>query len=197
MRPQLSHDYWWTAIPFWPAERSWQVDAIRRVYYDQTMVAGRSVYDERRASGYPREDVLSVNIFGLFTPLGASVWVPPLLSACGISVIGRPSDARLSWLFEDECSYTKRGFVIADIVISWRDNSGVGVLVLEAKTLGEALSPKDIPASEYYARMPSLSGIERRHYRVILDENGCRQALVSGVDKAFDLYLEPSSRCSE
>ncbi len=146
------------------------------------MTRGRSVYVERRADGRPKEDVLSCVMFNIFMAFDDLRWADELLRSSNVTFSPPIQDVRFSWLFEECVNHTARGFVIADIVLCWRDSVGNGVLVFEAKTLRERASVKDFPEAFHYSRMPSFRRFERASYRLLLDDGPAAGCVAQGVN---------------
>ena len=171
---QRIHRVWWTCLPALPRSRSGQhYHALRRLWWDHTMntykelepglfrPGNRGFYTEGS------EDHVTPAVFHSWALFPTSCWVPALLESVGVTAIGEVK--RVRWSFAFEQIYEGRRFCIADIVLTWEDDGGQAVLVLEGKVRGRRLATKDIPTAAPYLRMPSIRVFSRRHYALIVD----------------------------
>jgi hypothetical protein len=92
-----------------------------------------------------------------------------LLALFGLQPTGAIRGASWSYLFEE--FYDGRKFCIADIVLSWYDDAGEAVLVLEAKALKGSLTAKDTDGLGRYLNMLSIRKVSRRWLGFLVDES--------------------------
>lgn len=174
-QPAALHRYWWTCVPALPtSKRSRHYHSLKRVWFDPTMnIIRRSGTGELRSGsrGSYRErseDFLTPFLFQTWALFGERAeWVPSFLGLFDINPVGGISEPSWCYLFEQP--HAGRQICIADIVFSWRDDAGEGVLVLEAKVRGGKLTAKDVEDPERYLRMPSIAAVERRSLAFLVD----------------------------
>lgn len=172
--PDKVHRFWWTCFPALPRSRETHAyHALKRVWFDHTI----NTFEEaapgqwrRRARGFyteGSEDHIAPVLFQNWALFPESSWAPSLLEAYHIGVKG--AVRRVRWCPFFEQPYDGRKFCIADIVLCWEDDAGIGLLVLEAKVRGRKLGTKDLPQASRYLRMPSIRAISRRHFGLLVD----------------------------
>jgi hypothetical protein len=135
--------------------------ALRRVWGDHTMAAGRGFY--RRSS----EDHITVALFHNWALFPDLTWVAPLVRACG-GQVGTVSQASWSYACEEVLDttlqpYHGRNFIIADVMLHFVDENGPGLLALEVKKPGGAAQPSDARKLRSYCDLPSTRNIGRRY----------------------------------
>jgi hypothetical protein len=179
--PYKVHRFWWTCIPALPRNRDTQAyHALKRVWFDHTINTFREVAPglwQRRSRGFYTEggeDHVTPALFQNWALFPNNDWVRPLLEAYQINVHGKVRRVRWCPFFEQV--HRGKKFCIADIVFSWEDDIGIGVLVLEAKVRGGRLGSKDHPATSPYLLMPSIRAVPRRYYGLLIDSADMRAA---------------------
>jgi hypothetical protein len=171
----LTHEYWWTCIPALPTGReSHTYRMLKRVWFDHTMNTFRVEPDGtlkpngRNFYTAGKEDHITPALFQTFAMFeDHSKWLPQSLELFGIETVGRVASASWSYLFEE--IYEGRKFCIADIVLSWRDDAGEAVLVLEVKAPKGSLTAKDIDGLGRYLNMLSVRKVSRRSIGFLVD----------------------------
>jgi len=186
----LMHANWWTAMPALPSSNS--AEGYRRLwrqFADHTMntwvdnpdgttkPGSRGFYIEKR------EDHLVPAFFENFALFLDGLWLQQICAISGIRTSGPIT--KLAWSYSyEEVLVGERRPRIADVTIMWRDDLGEAVAVIEAKKPGysfTSLSQKDHPESGYYLNYSAMSGIERRHQLLLIDENDRRHLNKNGL----------------
>ncbi len=174
---QMTHEFWWTCIPALPTGRDTHAyRVLKRVWFDHTMntfrieLGGTLKPNGRNFYTAGKEDHITPVLFQTFTIFEDHArWVPQLLALFGLQPTGAVRGASWSYLFEE--FYDGRKFCIADIVLSWHDDAGEAVLVLEAKAPKGSLTAKDIDGLGRYLNMLSIRKVSRRWVGFLVDES--------------------------
>jgi hypothetical protein len=172
--PGKVHRYWWTCFPALPRRRDAQAyHALKRVWFDHTINTFEEVSPgewRRRARGFyteGSEDHVAPVLFQNWALFPDTGWIGQLLERYQVQPQGPVHRVRWCPFFEQV--YRGKKFCIADIVVCWKDDAGIGVLVLEAKVRGGKLGLKDHPATSPYLLMPSIRAVRRRYYGLLID----------------------------
>ncbi|MFT3810754.1 MAG: hypothetical protein QM698_12615 [Micropepsaceae bacterium] len=175
-----TYRFWWTFMPALPASKDTQsYRALRRHWADHTMNAltrrnGVLRPGNRGAYVEGREDHLTPALFHIWAALPEAIAAKHLLGCWNIPH-GAVSDMRIAYSWEQKRAANLRPD-IADIVVSWRDDLGDAVLVIEAKRPGGALKPKDLDGGRLYLEMPSIRPFARKHVAFLLEEHDIARA---------------------
>jgi|GEM_PF-1962709 hypothetical protein len=167
---------WWTFIPVLPSSReTLEYEILKRQWADHTMnclsnktglwklSSSRGFYVERR------EDHITTVLFHIWALFPDTKWVGRLLDLWQISH-SRVTRARWSYSWEQKRDKASRPD-ICDIVLCYEDETGQGVVVVEAKRPGGALSDKDLNGGQRYLELPSLRSFRRRRCVFLVDEH--------------------------
>lgn len=173
--PRRVHRHWWTVLPALPTgPDTVEAHILRRVWFDHTMNTFRKAPDGALQPG-PRgfhidgtEDQMTPVLFQSWAALGSpDRWLPGLLGLFGVRAVGQVRRARWAYLFEQGHGARRAN---ADIVLSWEDDAGEAVLVIEAKRRGGKPTAKDFEVPSRYLAMPSIAPFSRRYLGFIVDD---------------------------
>jgi hypothetical protein len=162
------HTYWWTAIPALPSRRdTLAYRRLMRVFGDHTIGPAQSAYSATS------ERHLVASFFENFALDKEYRWIQRLALRLNM-LCGTIHNAAWSYEYEDQLAISKRngGPGIADVVVSWRDDAGDAVVVIEAKKPGGVrsvgLNDKDDPRRGAYLRYAKMQSISRRQQMLLV-----------------------------
>jgi hypothetical protein len=179
---QRFHRRWWTALPGLPASKnSRPYRRLQRQFADHTMntckrVNGHFLRGPRGFYVEGREDHLVPAFFENFALFPNFYWLECVLSRLSVAWTGTITNAAWSYSYEEVLPGERRPR-IADVVIMWRDASGDGILVIEAKKPGcgrNGVGKKDDPSNTYYLKYRAMRLITRQHQALLMDERDLR-----------------------
>ncbi len=165
---ELTH--WWHALPALPDGRATHTyHALRRVWGDHTMAANRSFFNPRS------EDHTTLSLFHTFSIFSHYTWVNQLLE-----LLGQKSPPVRMARFAYACEETLdpqlrekhgRNFIIPDIILHWRTDSGDGLLAFEVKRpSGPSINEQDRTKLSSYSNLPSMRQIPTRLGCFLIDD---------------------------
>lgn len=173
---------WWTFVPVLPASRdSHEYKMLRRQWADHTMnclsvkdgilklTSSRGFYVENR------EDHIMTVLFHIWAMFPDVSWVGPLLDLWG-APHGQLKRAAWSYSWEQKRDKASRPD-ITDIVVSYEDEHGQGILVLEAKRPGGRLKENELDGGVRYLTMPSIRPFVRKRCGFLVDERDAPAAI--------------------
>lgn len=170
-----TYEFWWYCVPVLPAGRGDPAyEILKRQWCDHTMNClgqdgrGWKLLSSRGFYVQDREDHVTIALFHVWAALPTQAWVGLLLDLWSVPH-GRIQDANWSYSWEERPAQGSRPLV-ADIVLSWRDENGDGVLVIEAKRAGGKLSAKDTAGGTGYLSLPRVGRFARRHVAFLVAE---------------------------
>ncbi|MBX6322972.1 MAG: hypothetical protein IRY94_14175 [Rhodospirillaceae bacterium] len=123
-----------------------------------------------------REDHIATVLFQIWAMFDKPRWVAALLDECRIPHGRGISRARWSYSFEQRRSSGLRPD-ITDIVLSFEDEEGEALAVIETKKRGGKLSEKDKRPDSFYLELPSIRPFARKHIAFIVDAHDAPQVL--------------------
>jgi hypothetical protein len=167
---------WWHGIAALPGDRqdhSYYV--LRRVWGDHTMAGARGFYNTAS------EDHLTLALFQIWTVIPDTRWVAELITAAGGNA-GTVTAVRWAYACEEKLDarlrpFHKRAFVIPDIMLTWTDEHGEGLLVFEVKRPHTIVKTEDDRKLRTYIDLPSTRGIGRRYGCLLVGEKSAEQSV--------------------
>ena len=187
--------HWWYALPALPYSRSTHsYHALRRVWGDHTLAANRGFFNPRS------EDHVTLSLFHTFSVFSHYEWVDHLLAKLGYECapvrIARFAYACEELLDSRLSDKHGRNFIIPDIILHWRSNSGDGLLAFEVKKPGGPnVNENDRTKLSSYSNLPSMRQIPTRfgcfltddRHRASIENSG---APVIGWSDILDLQIK-------
>ncbi|NCO23014.1 MAG: hypothetical protein GW905_13775 [Rhodobacterales bacterium] len=161
---------WWHfcgALPLSRDDHAYFV--LRRVWADHTMQPPNRGYWARQT-----EDYVTLALFQPLACLSGTIWLDRLLEAAGLPPVSA-AEIRFAFACEEVLDATLRprhgrGFVIPDIMLTWR-NHETGLVAFEVKKPGgSAPSVQDATKLETYAQLPSTRNISDRRGLFLVDD---------------------------
>lgn len=135
------------------------------------LTSTRGFYVERR------EDHIATVLFHIWAALPDASWVGPFLDLWGVPH-GGVRRVRWSYSWEQRSEGAKRPD-ITDIVLSWEDEDGQAVVIIETKRAGGKLSEKDVNGGIRYLNMPSIRPFPRKSMVYLVDERDLPAAVTA------------------
>jgi hypothetical protein len=170
-----TYAHWWTFVPVLPSGRNDPAYLVlKRQWCDHTMnciapvPGGWKLKSNRGFYVEPREDHIATVLFHIWAAFPDTSWVGPLLDLWDIAH-GEVSRVRWSYSWEQKSEKSKRPD-ITDIVLSWEDEEGQAVIIIETKRAGGKLTEKDLNGGVRYLDMPSIRPFERKYMVYLVDE---------------------------
>lgn len=177
-----TYAYWWTFVPVMPADREDPAYAIlKRQWADHTMNClapegeGWRLKSNRGFYVEQREDHISTVLFHIWAAFPDASWVGPFLDLWDIPH-GDVKGVRWSYSWEQRSEGAKRPD-ITDVVLSWEDQHGAAVVVIETKRTGGKLSEKDTNGGRRYMNMPSIRPFARKFMVFLVDQRDIAAAV--------------------
>jgi len=116
-----------------------------------------------------REDHITTVLFHIWALFPDFRWVGRLLDLWNVS---HADILRARWSYSWEQKRDKASRPdICDIVLSYEDEVGQGIIVIESKRRGGAMGDKDMNGGKRYLELPSLRSFKRRACVFLVDED--------------------------
>lgn len=151
--------YWWSVLAAVPSQKdSWPYRRLRRVWFDHTwanhpfLEAGSELH-------------MTAALFENFTILDPAQWIPQLLNTAGLRCTSKISAAKWGYEILDPSSRK-----MADVAIHYRDESGDGLIIIEAKKKGGRLKSTDVDPSSYLD-LEAFNWAPQRRLIYLIDES--------------------------